>query len=150
MGLPENRVPHTHVYIHTSYIYIYIRSCTPTNGYLLVSPIFKLTWLSFQPWQRHVHFELPRFYVQDYILVPSDDTRPLLCAAGMTPTGPLPTPWSLIAVPFLSGWITIGLLWKPYNTGSSNYCVLSMTRIFRSLDGRLNLCDRRYPLVSCH
>lgn len=30
---------------------------------------------------------LNEFYVQDYILVPSDDTRPLLCAAGMTPTG---------------------------------------------------------------
>jgi hypothetical protein len=75
----------TYIYIHIKYIYI--RSCTPTNDYLLVSPIFKLTWLSFQPWQRHVHFELPRFYVQDYILVPSDDTRPLLCAAGMTPTG---------------------------------------------------------------
>jgi len=26
-------------------------------------------------------------YVQDYTLVPSDDTRPLLCAPGMTPTG---------------------------------------------------------------
>lgn len=30
---------------------------------------------------------LNEFYVQDYILVPSDDTRPLLCAPGMTPTG---------------------------------------------------------------
>ncbi|CAE7592540.1 unnamed protein product, partial [Symbiodinium necroappetens] len=30
---------------------------------------------------------LNKFYVQDYTLVPSDDTRPLLCTSGMTPTG---------------------------------------------------------------
>ncbi|CAE7797874.1 unnamed protein product, partial [Symbiodinium microadriaticum] len=30
---------------------------------------------------------LNEFYVQDYTLVPSDDTRPLLCTSGMTPTG---------------------------------------------------------------
>lgn len=55
-------------------------------------------------------------YVQDYTLVPSDDTRPLLCAPGMTPTG-----WAFLGKNYVLEVVETRMHLKPYRIRQDKY-----------------------------